>query len=362
MPTTLVINFGSSLDKGFLIEEKETGLSIRKKVELLSCKDAQSATFFIKKIFHGQFDENLVIENELEAITQTLKELSLSGEVLLIEIGSAKSILGIGSYGRVELRVEEMGLGSKIEKILQKRETVSILRWMPHPIKFESVDNFLGNKSIYPGLKPASIDELDIEQAVACEIIKFLKEKYWPASRNIPKKVILSGAVFSHAPKAYQPLLTFLNGFEPTGFIHVYRDPHNAIAVYGALILETNEKIINIFDNFESLGDVISLNHSKKEGEDLGEVSLDLGFVERQRLILRSGQLLVVPFSDEQNGKVLLNLDKGVDFEGIQDEIRLIGGPVGIVIDGRGRPIPKPQLDTQSKEMVKKWHQAMDYR
>ena len=374
---TLVISFGNAFDKAFLVEETDNGFRIIKTLELLSCGSRDAAVFFFKKLFSSQFEQTLnsslsenqgsasvneqvlIINDEEAALSAALKNLSASGEVLLLSIGAKKSLLGIGSFGRVELRSEVLGLGQGITKLLAARESLFIGRWMKESARFLDTENYLANKSIYPGVLPVDPLSLEMEQGAATEIVRFLKERFWPVSRSIPKRIILSGAVFAKSPKVYQSLMIFLNGFEPLGFCHIFLDQKNALPAFGELLLSFDKRNFQIEDNLASLGDLISLTHRKKISEELGELTLDLGLAQKQKIILKSRDLINIPFDNEQSGSLGMTLKKGVSFDGPISEINLYGGLLGLVVDARGRPLPCPQMDSESRVMVKKWHQDL---
>ncbi|KKS41209.1 MAG: hypothetical protein UV05_C0059G0012, partial [candidate division CPR1 bacterium GW2011_GWA2_42_17] len=184
---TLVISFGNAFDKAFLVEETDNGFRIIKTLELLSCGSRDAAVFFFKKLFSSQFEQTLnsslsenqgsasvneqvlIINDEEAALSAALKNLSASGEVLLLSIGAKKSLLGIGSFGRVELRSEVLGLGQGITKLLAARESLFIGRWMKESARFLDTENYLANKSIYPGVLPVDPLSLEMEQGAATE-------------------------------------------------------------------------------------------------------------------------------------------------------------------------------------------------
>lgn len=356
---TLVISFGAACDKAFLVEETDNGFHVSKSLELLSTGRRDAAIFFFKKLFFSQYEQTLIINDEEAALGLALKNLSASGEVLFLGIGARKSFLGIGSFGRVELRSEDLGLGQEITKLLADVEGLSIGRWMKESIRFSDTENYLANKSIYPGALPVDSLSLELEQGAATEIVRFLKNRFWPASKLIPKKIILSGAVFAKSPKVYQSLIIFLNGFEPLGFCHVFLDQKNALPVFGELLLSLDKRNFQIEDNLTSLGDLIGLTHRKKINEELGELTLDLGLAQKQKIILKSGDLLNIPFDNEQSGSLSLTLKKDVSFDGEVSEINLYGGLLGLIVDARGRPLLCPQSDSESRSTVKKWHQSL---
>lgn len=356
--TSLILTFGDSKDKGFLIEETPLGFRLLDSREFLSGNDRQSAVYFFKKAFFSKFEQTLLVNDELAAFEAAIKGLSATGETLLIKVGSQKSLIGIGSFGRVEIKSQEIGLGKGSLKLLKEAESLTIIRWLERTVKFDELENYLANKSLYPGLVPISKLELEIEQAAATEIIRFLKSKFWPG-RAIPRRIILAGSVFSQAPKNYEPLLAFLNGFEPEGFCRVFLDVFGILPALGQVALVEEGKAINWEEQLLALADVLGLTQTKRGGEELGELILDLGFTEKQRIILKSGELVTVPYEGHQSGSVFLNLKNGVNFNSGLADISLSGGKIGIVIDGRGRPLPYPQLDSESRQRVKGWREAL---
>lgn len=358
---TLVVKFGLSVDRAILFREDEGSLKILDKLEIISPHDRQFSLYFFKKHFLDKFEQTIVIKNEGAAAVKTLSSLSANQEVAFLSVDLSESLIGLGSFSRVQVKSAKLGLGTAALTALTRLEVGSLASWLTFPLSLSDLENYLANKSIYPATLPLSQPELEMEGSLVTEITSLLKKDYWLEKRTMPSKFFLTGEGFRRFDKPSQALLSFMNGFQPTGACQVFLDRENIFAFFGEFLEKTDSKNIEPENHFLSLCDLISLGHQKKIGESLGTIELDLGLNYSQKIDLLAGEIVVVPYGQEKPGRAVLELKKGVLLENLGSDISLRGGFFGIVIDTRGRPLAHPSLDSRDKEMIKKWHTSLDH-
>ncbi len=280
-----------------------------------------------------------------------------------------------------------LGMSYSIANVLIEAKTAGIKRWLPYEMSDNEIHDRLRNKMIRPTSIPQSIDDLNLEQAVCREALRlsFLHHRKLAVglsgqrqSRGIADiftqstgreelvdlkaldLVIGSGGVLSHAPDRAQALLMMLDAYELEGLTQLAVDsifmlPH--LGVFSTVHPEAAEEIL-MRDCLINLGHAIAPIYPQKfkdpilaivklEGKEIGKVRKD------EVTLIRSNSI--------GSGKVQLSIEpthKTIDVgvgrgEPNLKEIEI--GQVGIVLDGRNRPINFPQ---DEKERIS-WQQKI---
>ena len=73
---------------------------------------------------------------------------------------------------------------------------------------------------------------------------------------------------------------------------------------------------------------------------------------------VKYGSLELLPLANNQSAKLTLQPSRGADVgfgSGRSGAVRVSGGAMGVVIDGRGRPLVLPDDPVRRRELGKKW-------
>jgi hypothetical protein len=78
------------------------------------------------------------------------------------------------------------------------------------------------------------------------------------------------------------------------------------------------------------------------------------------RVELKYGSLETLPLANGEVGRLTLQLLKGADIgfgpgKSPKQGISVTGGALGVVLDGRGRPLNLPTDAVRRRELIKKW-------
>jgi len=77
---------------------------------------------------------------------------------------------------------------------------------------------------------------------------------------------------------------------------------------------------------------------------------------------LTFGEVQLLPLAEGEEGDLVLQPSRGWDVgagAGQELRTRVRGGVVGLILDGRGRPIHLPDDDTERRECLSRWNQAV---
>ncbi len=351
----LVIHLGSTNSRSFLFNLVNEEVKLVSFYEMLTTDDKDLIIESLKSHHKGQFEETILINNERceqEAFAGAVKLVSTDCDVLAIDLGSKKTLVGEGSFGRVKFQKYDLGVGESIAQVLKDGQTDDIARFLTSPWKFTDIENHLGQISLYPGVVPATPDYLELVQSMARVILNNQQPQQF-------SKVFLTGAVFGKAPKVGQALLTFLDGAGQEGTFQVFVDKNLIFTALGALSSANYELRITNYEFF-NLGSVFVLSHQHSDGTVIASLDLDLGLDEKLEVEVKAGEILRVPFSEKSLGQVKLGLRSGVEIVGNKQSLKIEGGSLGFIIDARGRPLPRLPVNEEGRAKLKKWRESLE--
>lgn len=293
--------------------------------------------------------------------------------VLGIDIGASATTVAAGFSGDLVLSIHPgLGLGEHLPDILKLSSLDEIMRWVLVDVSSSSLRDYIFNKAIYPTSLPTSVEDLSIEQALACQAIQLAVRqagKAFPA--NLPgsfpgllpwfEPIIASGSVLSKAPSRLQSLMTILNGLQPTGVTTIALDRNNLAPSLGASASVSPLLTIQSLDsnNFVNLCTVISLAGKAAPGTPILRVRMTTEDGRESEQEIRLGYIEALNLPAGQAGTLHLTplhrFDVGMGGQGRGGTVKVIGGVLGVIIDARGRPLRLPAEPTRRRDLLNKW-------
>ena len=313
-------------------------------------------------------------------------------DVLAVDIGGATtdifSVFG-GTFNRTVSA--NLGMSYSVCNVLLEAGIENIVRWLPLPIEATEAADRLRNKMIRPTTVPQTTEDLYLEQAVAREALRLalahhrelavglkgvqqertISEAFEQAASGQSlvdmmelNLVIGSGGVLSHAPRRAEAALMVLDAFAPEGFTDLAVDsifmmPHLGVlsTVHAAAATEVFEK-----DCLVPLGSALApAGPVRRTGEEIcrAEVALPDGTREE---VIRAGELKLLPLERGAVAQVTARPARRFDCGAgpgreVRREVR--GGIVGLILDGRGRPIHLPADAEARRERIRAWMSAL---
>ena len=292
-----------------------------------------------------------------------------------------------------------LGMSYSICNVLAEASLPNVLRWVPFDIDEKELTNRIGNKMIRPTTVPQSLEELVIEQAIAREALRlsFVQHKAFAVNlKGVQKErtisdafeqsdsgqslvdmmeldlIVGSGGVLSHAPRREQSAKMLIDSFLPEGITSLAVDSIFMMPQLGVMANIENKEIaeqarVAALEVFEKdclirLGTCIAPVGKLSGSEIPLQVNLEFKNGEKKDIEVRYGELIRIEAEYEEI-KAILTPAKGVDVgagDGEQITTTIFGGQVGIVFDGRGRPL---EIDASSSKRIsnlKKWSEAMN--
>ena len=292
-----------------------------------------------------------------------------------------------------------LGMSYSICNVLAEATLANVLRWVPFDIDEKELTNRIGNKMIRPTTVPQSLEELVIEQAIAREALRlsFIQHKSFAVNlKGVQKErtisdafeqtdsgetlvdmkeldlLVGSGGVLSHAPRREQSARMLIDSFLPEGITQLAVDSIFMMPQLGVMANIEKEELSEeakkaAFEVFEKdclihLGTCIAPTGKAKQNLVVLTAELTLKNGNQETHKIQFGELLriEVPFEPVN---VKLTPGKGLDIGAGKNEpieTTIYGGVVGIIFDGRGRPLDISKDPKQRIDDLKKWSGAVN--
>ena len=200
-------------------------------------------------------------------------------------------------------------------------------RWLPGSVDPTTLADSLGNKQLYPQTVPVTKQDLYLELALLIEDLRKHPEDVLKDG-----KIIVSEKLFTISPSRGELVLVVLNAVEPEGIKEI-----------------------------ERLGTVIVPKGTVQKEQTVCEMKVDLGTTDTQTIQVMFDELVLIPLPPQEKATVEIICKRPFSIEGkMKIKREVVGGEVGIVIDGRGRPFVPPAMDAQGRKRMLKWRKVLE--
>ncbi len=294
--------------------------------------------------------------------------------ILGVDLGASAAVVSACFNGELSLGVyPQLGLGEGLANLLRYTSLEEILNWIPLDTSAEAVREYLCQKSIYPASIPATPEDLAIEQAIARRCLSVAVSS---AGKDFPKKIrraeigltpyfepiLAGGSIVTRAPTLGQSLMILVDSIQPVGITNVILDQNNLLPALGAAANRNSILPIQVLESgaFLGLATVVAPFVNARTGVPVLRARLVSQNGNETSLELKQGTVEIMPLPAGQSGKLFLEPYHHADLgfgPGVtrQKGIPVTGTALGLVFDGRGRPVQLPQDDVRRREALKKW-------
>ncbi|MBM3497885.1 MAG: methylaspartate mutase [Armatimonadetes bacterium] len=315
------------------------------------------------------------------AIMQTIAEED-NLNVVGVDIGGATtdvfSVFG-GQFNRTVSA--NLGMSYSISNVYAEAGAENILRWAPDASVAGGLANRIRNKMIRPTSIPQTLDDLQLEQAVAREALRLAFEQHKSLATGLKgvqqertisdtfeqrlsgetivnmmelDLLVGSGGVLSHAPRRAQAAMMLIDGFSPEGVTQLAVDSIFMMPQLGVLAGVHREAATHVFrrDCLIRLGTCVACTGQPKLGQPAFSVTVD-----GQSTDVPGGEIVCLPLAAGETARLEAKPARGLDLgagRGKSLTTTVHGGEVGLILDGRGRPI-----QTAGATAVEGWLKAL---
>ncbi len=306
-------------------------------------------------------------------ITKLLSKLYGEEKALLsLNLGASATTFAVGFNKRLHTKIyPSLGLGENITELLHYTDIEKISRWLTVDILPEQISDYIYTKALHPNSIPVTREELQIEQALGREVLRLaMKETQKQLPKGFPalKKTLLpsfelivaGGSVLSYAPSYGQSLLILLDALQPVGITAFILDKNALLPALGAAAEINSLLPVQALESgsFTNLATVISPLSSARYGTSILKATLRRSDGSVSEEEVKQGNFKVLPLHSGETAELILqplhraNIGRGA---GRKIKTKVGGSALGIVLDGRGRPLDLPSDNVRRRELIKKW-------
>lgn len=285
-----------------------------------------------------------------------------------------------------------LGMSYSVSNVMAEAGFENVMRWVPFDIEEVDLRNRIKNKMIRPTTIPQMLAELVIEQALAREALSlaFVQHKQLATGLKGVQRtgdleslgggmggdesfikmmdldlLVGSGGVLSHAPRRNQSLSMMMDAYLPEGHTILAVDSIFMMPHLGVLSTVNKTAAEEVFDRdcMIYLGSTISAAGNSRQGWKSNtkafsyEITLPDGKVLSGDIAYGSMKLIPELKVGERarfKGNPERDFDLGAG-KGKIAEYEIWGGVVGVVLDGRGRPLNLPVGKSDRVAKLSEW-------
>ncbi|MBM4081042.1 MAG: methylaspartate mutase, partial [Planctomycetes bacterium] len=283
--------------------------------------------------------------------------------VVGVDIGGATTDV-FSIFGQVFNRTvsANLGVSYSIGNVLAEAGLENILRWLPFDLPEADLRNRIKNKMIRPTTIPQTLEDLQVEQALAREALRLAFEQHKSLAvglkgvrqeRTISEAfsqtatgetlidmfhldlLVGSGGILSHAPRRAQAMMMLVDSFQPQGVTRLAVDSIFMMPHLGVLSALHEQAATEVFekDCLIHLGTCIAPVGQGRPGDKCLDYTLRLPDGKTLTGSLRFGELALHPLDGEAVAQV--TPARGFDLgpgSGKRLEAKVRGGVVGLVL------------------------------
>ncbi|MDH4152283.1 MAG: glutamate mutase L [Nitrospira sp.] len=284
-----------------------------------------------------------------------------------------------------------LGMSYSVSNVLAEAGLANIMRWVPFTIDEQTLRNRIKNKMIRPTTIPQTLDELQIEQAIAREALRlalihhkslatglkgvqqertisdvFEQQTSGQSLIDMVKLdlIVGSGGILSHAPRRIQSMLMMVDAYEPMGCTRISVDSIFMMPHLGVLSTINEKAATDVFvrDCMIYLGTCVAPIGQGKDGDRCADYQMTMPDGKTISDQLKFGELRLYPLESGQKVTITVQPAKGVSMgagAGVAVTKEVLGGVVGLLLDGRGRPLRLPADQASRVAALNKWFDAV---
>ena len=290
-----------------------------------------------------------------------------------------------------------LGMSYSISNVLSEAGLDDVMRWIPFELDEADLRDRIKNKMIRPTTIPQTLQELQIEHGVAREALRLAYVQHRQlavglkgvqAERTLSDVfdqtetgaslidmmaldlLVGSGGVLSHAPRRSQTAAMMVDAYQPEGITRLAVDSIFMMPHLGVLSTVNEKAATEVFerDCIVHLGTCVApVNVGKREmkpNDVLATYEMTSGAfgsgVESGEL--RVSDLRLIPLAEGAEAKLSISPVRDVDVGGGAGqayETTIHGGTVGVILDGRGRPLQMSPDPVTRVQQLEGWYQAL---
>lgn len=285
-----------------------------------------------------------------------------------------------------------LGMSYSVSNVLAEAGIEKIERWLVEPIAEQELRNRIKNKMIRPTTIPQTLADLALEQAISREALRLAFDQHKALAVSLKgvqqertiadafeqeeggkslidlyriDLIIGSGGILSHAPRRAQAMMMMIDAYQPLGLTQLAVDSIFMMPHLGVLSQVNERAATEVFlkDCLVPLGSCLAAEGRAKRGEPCFAYTVRFADGRHTEGTLRFGEILRLDLPSGAEAELQAEPSKGFDLGGGKGKpvrLQVKGGVVGLILDGRGRPLYLPDDSSDRAAQLRAWAAAMD--
>ncbi|MDP2858016.1 MAG: glutamate mutase L [Bacillota bacterium] len=312
----------------------------------------------------------------------------LGENILFVDVGGAFTSVYSSIGGALNRTVTDLwGLVSN--GATARLRPGRLQRWLPFPAAEDTICTVVGNRMIRPQTVPETWEELAIRLAIVREEARLGLQEHMSLAvllRGIQRRrqiyeifgyetvggqtivnlskcenIILGGGwLAGRTPNQIMMIAT--EALETAGANRIYADTAGLLPFCGELLQGSEITPDAVLDSLELLGTCVSPLETKSQGglrlsSSLGSASLET-VRGRQKIRLQAGRIQRLPLETRETAVLHMMPARGIDFgdgPGKRVRMEVKGGPAGVILDMRPRPLSLPSVEARRLARLIEW-------
>ena len=292
----------------------------------------------------------------------------VSGAVLAIDFGSARSQISLARRGTVQTLVRnDIGVGHSAASTLDRVGEAAVADWLPfHPRRDELAQYVLG-KGLRLDSAPLDMRERYFEyallragiRAMLAELNAGTSDASDPAQADL---VLLAGAVIIGSGTGALDMLLLADALACEGILQVKADPYGALAALGSLAAVEPRAVVQLLNNnvLENVGTLIRVTGSGVSDGVALTVSARRQNGERLDREVVVGDVWHLPVPAAASVELRIQARRGLSIGGKRRlRLELCGGRGGVLFDARLDAIKSASTMTERAVNMLRWFAAV---
>jgi len=286
-----------------------------------------------------------------------------------------------------------LGMSYSVSNVMAEAGFANVMRWVPFDVEEQWLRNQIKNKMIRPTTIPQALSSLVIEHGLAREALRMafaqhkslavglkgvqqergISDTFTQAAsgesfiRMMDLDLLVgSGGVLSHAPRRNQAMLMVLDAFLPEAFTILAVDSIFMMPHLGVLSQVHEEAATQVFDRdcMIYLGSAVVPSGVARPGDRVCTYKFKWPDGSTDEGELKLGELKLFPkLAVGEVAEAEIHPTRAFDCgqgRGHAVKAHVHGGVVGVVLDGRGRPIQLSDNHAERRNQLLAWFDAMN--
>ncbi|MCC7452008.1 MAG: glutamate mutase L [Anaerolineae bacterium] len=294
----------------------------------------------------------------------------MNASVMCVDVGSSSVTVcaNIRKTPYVSIR-SDLGLGHSAVAGVRAVGVRNIQRWLTFDAQEVDVMDYAWNKFLRPSTIPQTSADLELEYAMAREMLRSAvatARSTWddvPSGDLLPpmRLIIGAGSVLAQSVDAGLSAMLMLDSLQSTGISELWLDPYGMLAALGSVAYVAPLAVVQLLESsgLTRLGTAIS-PLGRHAGGTAIQANIKYADGKTAQVSVPGGDIRLVTLPTGQKAQVTIKLSRGLTING-KGRITLTaeGGTAGLVLDARGRPLVVPKDVEKRKDLLPRWYAAV---